>query len=57
MDTLPQIGELYSDSIEQVRVTRVTAMSGKYRWIYYRTVPDNDFRCWRLDFFLKRYSK
>lgn len=57
MDTLPQIGEIYTDGIEHVRVTRVTAVSGKFRWIYYRTVPNNDFRCWRLDFFLKRYSK
>jgi hypothetical protein len=56
METLPEIGQQYQQGSKLVRITRVTAISGLYRWIYYRDINTNEFHCQRLDAFLKLYS-
>jgi len=56
METLPSIGQLFQKGTTQVRVTRVTALSGLNRWVYYRDVDTDEFHCQRLDLFLKQCS-
>jgi hypothetical protein len=56
MKTLPELGEILYGANGAVRVTRITAVSGKYRWCYYRDVDTDDFHCQRLDLFLQKHS-
>ena len=56
METLPSLGQIFKNKLTVVRVTRVTAVSGLHRWIYYRNVDTDEFHCQRLDLFLKIYS-
>ena len=57
MNNLPATDDVYSNGSIRVRVTRLTAVSGLYRWIYYRNIETDEFHCQRLDLFLKKYSK
>jgi len=56
METIPEINQQFTANNLTVRVTRVTAISGNYRWVYYRNLDTDEFHCQRLDLFLKFYS-
>lgn len=57
METLPKLGTVLYGAEGPVMITRITALSGEHRWVYYKNLDTNEWHGLRLNLFLERHSE